>query len=133
MLVPSTYFGVILLGSVIRDIFNSVKRTLIRSEEFIWKWAFIRSFTVPRSGSVTRHQYGISAVISQTSFLGETSGGIGSKCQQFSKVIHKLDCFQIRSLDCYFFTRVFLAYLFSFHKQKIKNSPTMPINNARSL
>ena len=33
---------------------------------------------------VTRHQYGISALISQTSFRGETSGG-DSKCGLFSQ------------------------------------------------
>ena len=36
---------------------------------------------------VTRHQYRISALISQTSFRGETSGGSGgvSKCGLFSQ------------------------------------------------
>ena len=33
---------------------------------------------------VTRHQYGISALVSQTSFGGETSGSI-TKCQLFSQ------------------------------------------------
>ena len=33
---------------------------------------------------VTRHQYGISALVSQTSFQGETSGGV-AKCQLFSQ------------------------------------------------
>ena len=33
---------------------------------------------------VIRHQYGISALVSQTSFRGETSGGIG-KCRLFSQ------------------------------------------------
>ena len=33
---------------------------------------------------VTRHQNGISAVISQTSFRGETNGGV-TKCQLFSQ------------------------------------------------
>ena len=33
---------------------------------------------------VTRHQYGISAFVSQTSFRGETSGGV-AKCQLFSQ------------------------------------------------
>ena len=33
---------------------------------------------------VTRHQYGISVVVSQTSFLGETSGGV-AKCRLFSQ------------------------------------------------
>ena len=33
---------------------------------------------------VTRHQYGISALVPQTSFRGETSGG-GAKCRLFSR------------------------------------------------
>ena len=32
--------------------------------------------------AVTRHQYGISALVSQTSFCGETGGGVG-KCRLF--------------------------------------------------
>ena len=35
---------------------------------------------------VTRHQYGISALVSQTSFGGETSGSV-AKCQLFSQAI----------------------------------------------
>ena len=35
---------------------------------------------------VTRHQYGISALVSQTSFGGETSGSV-AKCQLFSKAV----------------------------------------------
>ena len=35
---------------------------------------------------VTRHQYGISALVSQTSFSGETSGGV-AKCRLFSQAI----------------------------------------------
>ena len=34
--------------------------------------------------TVTRHQYGISALISQTSFRGETSGGV-VKCRLLSQ------------------------------------------------
>ena len=33
---------------------------------------------------VTRHQYGISALVSQTSFRGKTSGGV-PKCRLFSQ------------------------------------------------
>ena len=33
---------------------------------------------------VTRHQYGISALVSQTSFGGETSGSV-AKCRLFSQ------------------------------------------------
>ena len=35
---------------------------------------------------VTRHQYGISALVSQTSFGGETSGSV-AKCRMFSQAI----------------------------------------------
>ena len=35
---------------------------------------------------VTRHQYGISALVSQTSFHGETIGGL-AKCRLFSQAI----------------------------------------------
>ena len=41
----------------------------------------IKSTTQIRA--VTRHQYGISALVSQTSFRGETSGGV-AKCRLFS-------------------------------------------------
>ena len=50
-----------------RDIFFNQLEVLLRS-------AYI----------VTRHQYGISALVSQTSFRGETSGGI-AKCRLFSQ------------------------------------------------
>ena len=33
---------------------------------------------------MTRHRYGISALVSQTSFRGETSGGV-AKCRLFSQ------------------------------------------------
>ena len=33
---------------------------------------------------MTRHQYGISALVSQTSFRGETTGGV-AKCRLFSQ------------------------------------------------
>ena len=35
---------------------------------------------------MTRHQYGISALVSQTSFGGETSGSV-AKCRLFSQAI----------------------------------------------
>ena len=37
---------------------------------------------------VTRHQYGISALVSQTSFGGETSGSV-AKCRMFSQANHQ--------------------------------------------
>ena len=36
---------------------------------------------------VTRHQYGLSALVSQTSFRGETSVGV-AKCRLFSQAKH---------------------------------------------
>ena len=36
--------------------------------------------------AVTRHQYGISALVSQTSYGGETSGSV-AKCRVFSQAI----------------------------------------------
>ena len=39
---------------------------------------------------VTRHQYGISALVPQTSFGGETSGGI-AKCRQFSQATTEIE------------------------------------------
>jgi len=43
----------------------------------------------PDLGTVTRHQYGISALVFQTSFRGETSGGV-AKCRLFSQA--KIKC-----------------------------------------
>jgi len=39
---------------------------------------------------VTRHQYGISALVPQTLFRGNTSGGV-AKCRMFSQASHYLD------------------------------------------
>ena len=38
---------------------------------------------------VRRHQYGTSALVSQTSFRGETSSGV-AKCRIFSKAVQNL-------------------------------------------
>ena len=51
-------------------VWNSIQQ--IRSTTEIWV--------------VTRHQYGISALVSQTSFGGETSGSV-AKCRLFSQAI----------------------------------------------
>ena len=45
-----------------------------------------QSEALPRSWVVTRHQYGISALVSQTSFGGETSGSV-AKCRLFSQAM----------------------------------------------
>ena len=39
---------------------------------------------------MTRHQYGISALVSQTSFSGETSGSV-AKCRLFSQAIPRVN------------------------------------------
>ena len=49
-----------------------------------WEIWFNQSEAPPRSGYWTRHQYGISALVSQTSFDGETSGSV-AKCRLFSR------------------------------------------------
>ena len=49
---------------------------------------------------VTRHQYGISALISQTSFRGEISGGV-AKCRLFPQA-----------------TALFTSIVFKFHIQR---------------
>ena len=41
---------------------------------------------------VTRHQYGISALVSQTSFGGETSGSV-AKCRLFSQAKRSIKTF----------------------------------------
>ena len=43
------------------------------------KQIFNQSEALPQIWVVTRHQYGISALVFQTSFRGETSGGV-AKC-----------------------------------------------------
>ena len=58
---------------------------------------FPPKMSLPISGKchiTVRHQYGMSALISQTSFHGETSGGI-MKCQQFSEVTFSLPLFYL--------------------------------------
>ena len=42
--------------------------------------------TLPQIWVVSRHQYGISALVSQKSFRGETSGSVG-KCRLFSQAM----------------------------------------------
>ena len=49
-----------------------------------WEIWFNQSEALPRSGYWTRHQFGISALVSQTSFDGETSGSV-AKCRLFSR------------------------------------------------
>ena len=64
---------------------------------------------------VTRHQYGISALVSQTSFRGETSGGV-AKCRLFSqaKFGHEAGAF---ILMC----RAYCPRLFTIYKKKSGN------------
>ena len=55
-----------------------------------WKFASTNQKHYPDLGS-ERHQYGISALVSQTSFRGETSVGV-SKCWLFSQATLGADC-----------------------------------------
>ena len=71
------------LGSVfdwLKQIFNHA----IRSTTQIWV--------------VTRHQYGISALVSQTSFRGKTSGGV-DKCRLFSHAVVLDEILSVRNLS----------------------------------
>ena len=56
----------------------------------------IRSTTL--TSAVTRHQYGISALVSQTSFREETSGGI-AKCRLFYKARNVTESLE-KSISC---------------------------------
>ena len=67
------------LGSV-KQIFNHA----IRSTTQIWV--------------VTRHQYGISALVSQTSFRGKTSGGV-DKCRLFSHAVVLDEILSVRNVS----------------------------------
>ena len=46
------------------------------------KWRLRNEREIPYRGRVMRHQYGISALVSQTSFRRETSGGVAT-CRLF--------------------------------------------------
>ena len=61
-------------------------RTLARSEISFWLVANLLYLigSTTQIQEVTRHQYGISALVSQTSFRGETTGSV-AKCRLFSQ------------------------------------------------
>ena len=56
---------------------------------------------------VTRHQYGISALVSQTSFGGKTSGSV-AKCRLFSQAISAT--IQVKATEQYFPVAFFIIY-----------------------
>ena len=64
-----------------------------------------------RKWVVTRHQCGVSSIVSQTSFRGETSGVV-AKCRLFSQVIYGstlylIDIYSLKyNLQVYKFTRI---------------------------
>ena len=60
-------------------------RALARSEKSFWLIANLLHLigSTTQIYVVTRHQYGISAIVSQTSFRGETTGSV-AKCRLFS-------------------------------------------------
>ena len=85
---------------------------------------------------VTRHQYGISALVSQTSFRGETSGGV-AECRLFLRLgegvlnfcTHKFHAFRgsllffqiiFEFLVRHFQIAVFFSKLFYFRFQSLK-------------
>ena len=63
-----------------KNTFTTGRITGISFLYFIFPTRHDQSEVLPRSGSVTRHQYGISVLVSQTSFGGETSGSV-AKCR----------------------------------------------------
>ena len=76
---------------------NDVRKTSLRRSGLCFWLAEnlhhpIRSIT--QIWVVTRYQYGISALVSQTSFRGETSGGV-AKCRLFSlaRVFIEVSCY----------------------------------------
>ena len=57
---------------------------------------------------MTRHQYGISALVSQTSFGGKTSGGV-ARCRLFSQAISAT--IQVKATELqYFPVALFIIY-----------------------
>ena len=87
------------LGSA-SDCLNQISQASrpIRSTSHIW--------------GVTRHQYGISALVSQTSFGGETSGGV-AKFRLFSQAIFS-ERQKLAISDSSFSDKPFLTLCFSF-------------------
>ena len=72
---------------------------------------------------VTRHQYGISALVSQTSFGGETSGGV-AKCRLFSQVTFLPVCLVCFSANSTYST---LTYLFIIFKRVLFSVTMIPL------
>ena len=67
--------------------------------------------TITQIWVVTRHQYGISALVSQTSFRGETSGGV-AKCRLFSQSILLFVTRNLYQFQCFFTYRTNFYSLF---------------------
>ena len=69
---------------------------------------------------VTRHQYGISALVFQTSFGGETSGSV-AKCRLFSQAISTTSYYLwYISREPYHFSKIqTINYLFHFFKYQL--------------
>ena len=65
---------------------------------------------------MTRHQYGISALVCQMSFRRETSGGVVRKCQLFSQVILVEPRSQYRTLHA--------AMTYLYHKADVTFRPS---------
>ena len=76
---------------------------------------------------VTRHQYGISALVSQTSFRGETSGGVAKLLAVFSGYQYSTDVFwsQFTTMDTQRSLPVENAYLSKWHSTEQKEIKTV--------
>ena len=76
---------------------------------------------------VTRHQYGISALLSQTSFHGDTSGGI-AKCGRFSKATRgKIDDLY-KQASPQKAKKVYFRYLQLYSNSELKNGDSIMLS-----
>ena len=72
--------------------------------------------TITQIWVVTRHQYGISAFVSQTSFRGETSGGV-AKCRLFSQSILLFVTRNLYQFQCFFYIPYEFLFVIRQHYQ----------------
>ena len=80
--------------------------------------------TITQIWVLTRHQYGISAFVSQTSFRGETSGGV-AKCRLFSQSILLFVTRNLYQFQCFLHTvRISIRYSSTLSKQEYSQTRT---------
>ena len=72
--------------------------------------------TITQISVVTCHQYGISALVSQTSFRGETSGGV-AKCRLFSQSISLFVTRNLYQFQCFFYIPYEFLFVICQHYQ----------------